>query len=149
MKKCASCGQTKTTSEFNRSARNRDGLHSYCRDCHKRHYRENAERHGRNVRRTSRARLGAIRKVVAEALSGGCVDCGNSDIRVLEFDHVRGSKVDGVGSMIRRGRSIAAVRTEIAKCEVRCKNCHAIATLTRLGGTWHDLYRPHGALGRN
>ena len=90
-----------------------------------------------------------MRKVVAEALSGGCVDCGTSDIRVLEFDHVRGTKVDGIGSMIRRGRSIATVQTEIAKCEVRCKNCHALATLTRLGGTWHDLYLSHGALGRN
>ena len=90
-----------------------------------------------------------MRKLVAEALAGGCVDCGNHDIRVLEFDHVRGTKLDGIGSMIRRGRSMAAVEAEIEKCEVRCKNCHAIATMTRLGGTWHDSYLPQGALGRN
>ena len=149
MKKCAMCGQTKPSPEFNRSARNRDGLHSYCRDCHKRHYRENAERHGRNVRRTSRARLATMRKVVAEALSGGCVDCGTSDIRVLEFDHVRGVKLDSISSLIRRGRSIATVRAEIEKCEVRCANCHAIATLMRLGTTWHDHFKSYGALGRN
>ena len=72
--------------------------------------------------------------------SEGCKDCGNSDIRVLEFDHVRGTKVASVGSMVRRGRALAAIRAEIAKCEVRCRNCHAIATITRNGSSWHDAY---------
>jgi len=52
----------------------------------------------------------------------GCRDCGNADIRVLEFDHVRGHKVRGIGEMVRRGCSVAALVEEIDKCELRCRN---------------------------
>ena len=149
MKVCARCTEAKPLSEFNKSGRNRDGFHSYCRDCHKEHYRENSVRHGRNVRRTSLARLARIRVILVEAMAGGCVDCGKTDIRVLDFDHVRGTKVDSVSSLIRRGRSMAAIKTEIDKCEVRCKNCHALATIRRLGRTWHDQFTLGGAPGRN
>lgn len=141
----------KAVGEFNRSSRNRGGRHGYCRECQKAHYRENAVRHRANVRRTSLLRLIEIRSVVVAAMAQGCVDCGFSDIRALDFDHVRGDKVDSVSAMIRQGRANPAVIEEIAKCEVRCKNCHAIATVERLGGTWHDrfLSDPEGAPGRN
>lgn len=81
-----------------------------------------------------------IRRIVVEALSGGCVDCGIRDIRVLEFDHVRGQKVGNVSTIIRRGWGEKIIVAEIAKCEVRCRNCHAIATLARLAHTWHDAF---------
>ena len=79
----------------------------------------------------------------------GCVDCGNRDIRVLDFDHVRAPKFDSVSSMVRRGLSVDVILAEIAKCEVRCKNCHAIATLFRLGSTWHDRFLNQSAPDRN
>lgn len=125
---------------FNRSPKNLDGLHSYCRECQRAYYRANAARHGANVRRTSAARKALMRDMVVEAMRNGCVDCGNRDIRVLEFDHVRGVKVSGIGAMIRMGRGAGAVRAEIDKCEVRCRNCHALATLDRLGSSWHDRF---------
>ncbi|GAA1417817.1 hypothetical protein GCM10009640_02540 [Agrococcus citreus] len=68
------------------------------------------------------------------------MDCGSTDIRVLEFDHVRGTKVASVGSMVRRGRGLAVIEAEIAKCDVRCRNCHAIVTIQRRGASWHDAY---------
>ena len=125
---------------FNLSSRSLDGKQAYCRECQKAHYRDNSVRHRANVRRTSAARTVRLRTIVFEAMAKGCVDCGYLDIRALDFDHVRDEKVDDVGSMIRRGRSIAVVQAEIAKCEVRCRNCHAIATMTRLGGSWHDRF---------
>ena len=81
-----------------------------------------------------------MRAIVIVAMRDGCVDCGYSDIRALDFDHVRGEKLADVGSMIRRGRGISVVQAEIAKCEVRCRNCHAIATMERLGNSWHHEY---------
>lgn len=51
-----------------------------------------------------------------------CVDCGNDDINVLEFDHVRGCKSYNVG---RFGTlRFETLLKEIAKCDVRCANCH-------------------------
>ncbi len=140
MKTCYRCRESKPREEFNRSVKSRDGLHSYCRSCQKQHYRDNYARHLANVRRTSEARIAKQREVILAALSGGCVDCGNRDIRVLEFDHVSGIKVRGVGEMVRRGSGPDLVAAEIAKCEVRCRNCHAIATFARRGGTWHNRY---------
>lgn len=55
-----------------------------------------------------------------------CIDCGNTDIRVLEFDHVRGIKNYTVSNM--QYRSISSIKHEIEKCEVRCANCHKIKT---------------------
>jgi len=82
-----------------------------------------------------------MREILVAAMAGGCVDCGITDIRVLEFDHVRGEKIDTITSMVRRGLSVDVLVAEIAKCEVRCANCHALATISRLPQTWHDLFR--------
>jgi hypothetical protein len=53
-----------------------------------------------------------------------CVDCGNDDVDVLEFDHVKGEKYKTINHMIKRRNGVDKIREEIAKCEVRCANCH-------------------------
>lgn len=62
-----------------------------------------------------------------------CVDCGEADPVVLDFDHVRGSKVKPVAYMIRRGFALATLVAELEKCEVRCANCHRRKTAKQLG----------------
>ena len=64
-------------------------------------------------------------------LSHPCIDCGNSDIRVLEFDHVRGEKLGNISHAVQRAWSIEKLKAEIDKCEVRCCNCHRIITINR------------------
>ena len=54
-----------------------------------------------------------------------CVDCGENDIIVLQFDHVRGVKKFTIGHALSGStRSWKALQSEIEKCEVRCANCH-------------------------
>lgn len=53
-----------------------------------------------------------------------CVDCGNHDVRCLIFDHVRGKKISNIGACLSNAWS--GVEREIAKCDVRCANCHMI-----------------------
>ena len=60
-----------------------------------------------------------------------CVDCGNNNIVVLEFDHVRGEKKYNVSDMCRGGYSLATIQKEIDKCDVRCANCHRQITHLR------------------
>jgi hypothetical protein len=63
-----------------------------------------------------------------------CVDCGTTDIRVLEFDHLEpGTKVLDVAVLARSGYSLDRVKAEIAKCVVRCANCHRIRTHEQRG----------------
>jgi DNA-binding MarR family transcriptional regulator len=141
MKICSRCRRAKSRDAFNRASRNTDGLHSYCRECQHAHYLSNRLRHGRNVRRNERARRARFREYIAGELASGCADCGERDIRVLEFDHIRGVKVAAVSALM-RDASFEKLKAEIAKCEVRCSNCHALATLRRRGGSWHDRFLP-------
>jgi hypothetical protein len=70
-------------------------------------------------------------------LNHPCVDCGEADPVVLEFDHLPGSE-----KRFALGKgwdyTQAAVLEEIAKCEVRCSNCHRRVTTTRMGG-WRAM----------
>ena len=63
--------------------------------------------------------------IIIEYLSSHpCVDCGESDIVVLEFDHVRGEKCASVTTAVKNAWSEEKLRLEIDKCEIRCCNCH-------------------------
>ncbi len=61
-----------------------------------------------------------------------CVDCGETDPIVLEFDHLR-DKVKNISLMVRSNYKIKTISTEIEKCEVRCANCHRRKTAIQLG----------------
>jgi hypothetical protein len=63
--------------------------------------------------------------------NAGCTDCGETNHIVLDFDHL-GNKKYNVSRMIHDGFSWAAIKKEIAKCEVVCANCHRIRTHLRL-----------------
>ena len=62
-----------------------------------------------------------------------CVDCGESNLNVLDFDHLR-DKTDDVANMVAGGRPWSEIEWEIAKCEVCCANCHARRTAQWIGG---------------
>jgi hypothetical protein len=59
-----------------------------------------------------------------------CVDCGEADPVVLDFDHV-GQKRWGVVQLAGRECSLTALEREIAECEVRCANCHRRRTIVQ------------------
>lgn len=56
-----------------------------------------------------------------------CVDCKESNLIVLEFDHISDKK-HNISNMVQRGNSWDTILKEIEKCEVRCANCHRIKT---------------------
>lgn len=60
----------------------------------------------------------------------GCLDCGEKNHIVLDFDHLTNKKYN-ISRMIHDGFSWAAIKKEIAKCEVVCANCHRIRTHNR------------------
>lgn len=70
-------------------------------------------------------RIAKKRQYVLEYLSShSCMDCGEEDPTVLEFDHVRGTKRFRVSAMMVSWCSLDVLIAEITKCEVRCANCH-------------------------
>lgn len=152
MKRCVTCGDTLPLEQFNRKRAAADGLQNVCRECNRararRYYRENRENHLRIILgRTVRAKLLA-REVTGEyLLSHPCVDCGEGDLRVLDFDHRPGSgKSHNVMFLVNSGYSLERIRAEIEKCDVRCRNCHARVTYERDARDWRSAFmRRHRA----
>jgi hypothetical protein len=63
------------------------------------------------------------------------MDCGESDIVVLQFDHVSSDKTANVSKLVGQGYGWSTIEKEIQKCEVVCANCHARRTAQQ----WHWL----------
>ncbi len=65
-------------------------------------------------------------------MSRGCAVCGyNGHPEALEFDHLPGSDKKSTVAMMCDRSSWEALMKEVAKCQVLCANCHAIATAER------------------
>lgn len=63
-----------------------------------------------------------------------CIDCGEGDPTVLEFDHRDpAEKSRTVCDMARARFSWDKIEAEIAKCDVRCANCHRRRTAKQFG----------------
>lgn len=132
---CTRCREPKPAAAFPRRTREREELQAWCRACfarvHSAHYAANREREISRVRRNTARSRKAARELVAEYLATHpCVDCGEPDLVVLEFDHV-GPKRKDVSLMVAAGYPLATIVAEIANCQVRCGNCHRRKTHDR------------------
>ena len=76
-----------------------------------------------------------IRATLFEFISKkSCIDCGEDDPIVLEFDHrVPAEKFKIVGKMLSGHYSWKSVQREIEKCDIRCANCHRRKTYNQFG----------------
>ncbi|MGI9822523.1 hypothetical protein [Agromyces sp. Marseille-Q5079] len=144
MKRCSTCGVPRTHAEFNLRRASPDGYQSVCRACNraraKRYYLENLEHHRRAVAaQVAKTRSAHLERIGRYLLQHPCVDCGERDLRVLDFDHRDGvEKAAEVMKLAKAAYSWRRVSDEIAKCDVRCRNCHARVTYERLGGDWRS-----------
>ena len=132
IKTCLTCKEEKPESEFSYKNKASGTRQPVCKSCHsiytKKWYIENSDRHRANTKKWNDKHFNTAREFVTKYLLGHpCVDCGNSDVRVLDFDHVRGDKKSEIAIMVRNGSSINSISKEIEKCDVRCSNCHRIS----------------------
>jgi hypothetical protein len=62
-------------------------------------------------------------------LGGKCVKCGQTDVRVLEFDHVAQETKSVNVTAIMTSKDQDRIRREVLKCQLLCCNCHKIKSL--------------------
>lgn len=131
---CSKCGVEKPVEAFPVRRDRYTGRGTVCLECgrlyRKAHYQANRSRYIARARAARpKRRSDAYARLIEHLRTHPCVDCGERDIRVLQFDHVDpAAKLRNVGAVIREGTWSRAV-IEIAKCEVRCGNCHRRRTL--------------------
>lgn len=110
---------------------------SWCKQCMKSYDRENNKRPERAAQKKVNVSnsIQRARDYVFEYMqSHPCVDCGEADFVVLQFDHIdRNSKESNVAEMVSSGYGVDRIKLEVAKCEVRCANCHMRKTASQLG----------------
>lgn len=95
----------------------------------KTHYERNKQAY---IQKTKERQLRNLKFLNDLRKQSQCIDCGESDYRVLDFDHLPEFKKEkNVYDGARHGWSIEKLQKEIAKCEVRCANCHRIKTWER------------------
>lgn len=137
MKVCTRCSVEKPDEEF--PWRKKDFKRaSACKECQRKlgreHYKNNKNKYSESAQRNRPNYVLRNKEYVIEYLkSNPCVDCGEIDIMVLEFDHrepllKRGSRISNF-----YGSSLETLKKEIAKCDVVCANCHARRTAKHFG----------------
>lgn len=130
--KCTLCSEIKPLEEFNKNKSTSSGYNTVCRVCSnvrsKQYYHENKEHHKKVINERNKLIISENRKRLFNYYSNNpCVDCGETNPVVLESDHKDGvDKKYDISAMI--SHSWVKIEEELAKCDVRCANCHRIRT---------------------
>lgn len=125
MRFCKSCQQEKPLSEFILTARKVPHVKcNLCKSKYEKEYRDKNKMKCKLYRKKSaNQRFDENMSYIAQYLKAHpCVDCGETNIVKLEFDH-RYDKKYAIADM-RNNYRLEVVKTEIDKCDVRCANCH-------------------------
>jgi len=130
---CTACKENRTEQEFSYKNKKIGKRSTICKIClrkyAKNHYLENKDKYIAKAKVGNKQYLRRSRQHVLDYLEQHpCVDCGESNPVVLEFDHVRGKKYKAISAMITANASVKRIEREIKKCDVRCANCHKIKT---------------------
>lgn len=138
IKVCTKCGESKSIDRFSLvwPAKKDGKIRPDCKDCVRERtsiaIKNNPDAQAERMRRVKEAASIRAMALVNEIKSmGSCVDCGEDDPVVLDFDHVRGVKVCDISRMAHAGYRTWRIMEEIEKCEIRCANCHRRVTHKR------------------
>lgn len=137
-KTCSKCLSVKDINLFPWKSKSLGKKSSYCKDCQKAlskdHYIRNKALYSNKAKINNKSyKTRNYQYVLEHLLHNPCVDCGETDVEVLQFDHIEmiGSSGKRIGHYM--AGSIEALQKEINKCQVRCGNCHIRRTRSQMG----------------
>src|SRR2546428_7092895 len=135
---CCMCHERKPVDDFAFRSKATGKRQAHCRKCHaayrRQHYLANkAEYITREVARVRGYREENRVQLRAYLEANPCVDCGETDLLFLEFDHRERSLKTANISVLYGRYSWRRVLEEIKKCDVRCVSCHRRRTAKQMG----------------
>lgn len=141
LRRCSRCGEMKALPDFPFRDIRAGQRAYYCRPCQaayrRAHYARNKSDYIGRAMNEARLKKQDVLLLLHDYLRAHpCVDCGEADLAVLEFDHLDpDAKTMAIGAMIGR-RSWKKIVAEIEKCVVRCANCHRKRTAAQRAWKW-------------
>lgn len=134
MKICIKCLVDKELEDYPKKAKAKDGRTNTCKLCvnaySKQHYENNKEAYIKKARKWDSNQRVKFNEYLA---TQSCLDCGENDPVVLEFDH-RGDKLFNVSEKV-GVIPLTKLMLEIDKCDVLCANCHRRRTAKQFNWT--------------
>ena len=142
LKKCANCKMFFERLLFNKNSYRKDGLQNRCRECDKIYQKKwfdaNKERRLKCVKINNKKYYIKNHLAILEYFKAHpCLDCGETDPVVLEFDHRDPSIKEFNISVMKKSTTTERLFLEIEKCDVRCCNCHRRKTAKQFD--WNNL----------
>lgn len=135
--KCNKCGKGQPLNNFSIEwANNKKWRRPQCKNCRntqqRAQYRRSETQRAKRKERARKIEIHHWNRRFTYLNGKQCIDCGNSNPLVLEFDHKDPKqKINNIGSM--RNQSDETVKAEMDKCEIRCVNCHRKKTAAQRG----------------
>jgi hypothetical protein len=133
MKICTKCNKPQEIENFAFKNKAKQTRSSWCKICQRAYAKKDyTDKVGYYKTKSVESKVNVVarnKKFIKDFLEANpCVDCGEADIQVLEFDHIdmvlgRGGRVSNLLQC-----SLELIKREISKCQVRCANCHVRRT---------------------
>ena len=126
MKTCCRCRETKSTKDFSKEKRNKDGFCRACKSCRK---EIKKEYYSKNKERILNKQYSKRKEVAlwVQQFKKKCELCEESHPACLDFHHLF-DKEEGIANIVHRGCLSKEIKKflieEIKKCKVLCSNCH-------------------------
>ena len=139
-KQCRKCKKKKSLEKFYSHSTNKDGKHSYCKECAKKGassaYKTLNQREAMVLTANKRRQqfLDWANRVKQD---NGCCSCEETEPICLDFHHLDSSLKDREVSKLINAKSPKAL-SEMKKCVVACANCHR-----KVHGGLIKVYKKH------
>ncbi len=130
---CSRCKLSKSVDNF--AIRSSGKLQNYCKSCGRvysqKHYEKNKPAY---LARNKIRRDNIKQKLYEFLLTQKCIDCGESEVLYLDFDHRDpANKSFNLAVAMNRGFAWSKIQSEIEKCDIRCVKCHRRRTAEQFG----------------
>lgn len=123
---CIQCNEPKNETEFTYNGHG--GRRKRCNLCQREQSKLYYKAHSKKICKQTiewrkKTRANNQEYVFEYLLTHPCIECGEKDIVVLDFDHVKNKK-HNICVMLTEGKALESIKKEISKCQIRCANCH-------------------------
>ena len=114
---CSKCKKKKESEAFSFKSKKKNRRHTMCKSCHseyrRNHYLQNKKKYITKALKWNKNQGKILSRFLFEKLSKSkCVDCGERDILVLEFEHTDDKRL-GIAQMYQGRYSLKAVKHEL------------------------------------